>query len=144
MIIATEEIIVQKMVYKRGKRKIKQSEDVCGAATYIPEIRTNKSINSSVFSSRELECMTNTVFEIMYVSTRDLGGEPLHDQNRSLDQTQSELNHHRDAEAARAYARQGQSANSPRTRSNQRLITTDSQIRVQSPQANAIMRLNSN
>lgn len=42
-------------------------------------------------------------------STRDLGGEPLHDQNGSLDQRQSELNHHRYAEATRAYARQGQS-----------------------------------
>lgn len=43
-----------------------------------------------------------------YVSTRDLGGEPLHDPNRSLDQPQSELDQHRDAEATRAYARQGQ------------------------------------
>lgn len=43
-----------------------------------------------------------------YVSTRDLGGEPLHDQNRSLDQPQSELDQHRDAEATWAYARQGQ------------------------------------
>lgn len=57
---------------------------------------------------------TTKTFEITRVSTGDLGGEPLHDQNRSLDQGQSELDRHRDAEAAGADAGQGQPAGPPK------------------------------
>ena len=55
---------------------------------------------------------------LLQILTRDLGCEPLHHQNGSLNQGQCKLNHQCHAQAARAYASQHQPA--PITKHNTR------------------------